>query len=196
MHRASESPFQNRPVQFAQLLLGFLLLDADHDAVRMKEILHRCAFAQEFRIGSHAKLRSGIRRIHREGALELLSRLRRHRTLLDHQLGRARFLGDHARHIVDRREVRFPCFRRGRTHANKNNVRLAHRFTGVRREAQSPLANHALQHFVQMRLVNRNFPGLQRGNSRAIVVGGNHFVPRLGQTTSRHKPYVPAANHR
>src|SRR5579862_4389391 len=46
-----------------------------------------------------------------------------------------------------------------------------------------------------MRLVNRDFPRLQRRDPRAIVVRRDHVMPRFGQATPRHEAHIPASNH-
>ena len=62
------------------------LFHADDDPVRMEKILDGRPFAQKLRIRRHSKLRSRIAGIHIQRALQLLSGLRRHRALLNHQL--------------------------------------------------------------------------------------------------------------
>src|SRR5207247_7609189 len=53
MQRAVESPFQNWPVNLAQLPLRALLVHSDDYAVRMEKITYRGTFTQELRIGCH-----------------------------------------------------------------------------------------------------------------------------------------------
>src|SRR5260370_10184741 len=50
VNRTMKFALEDRPVDFAQIGRGGFAFDTDHDAVGMKEIFNRCAFAQKFRI--------------------------------------------------------------------------------------------------------------------------------------------------
>ena len=188
VHRAAVTPLKNRPVQLAQLLLAFFFLDADHDPVGMEKILYRGSFAQKFRIRGHAKFRPGIRRIHlaapasaarRSAPAPCSSRSPASACVDSFAIIRATLS------IADRSAS--PVSVGGVPTQIKTTSASRTASRGIRREPQSPFAHHAVQHFVQMRLVNRDFPGLQRGDPRAIVVGRDHFVARFGQTAPRHQ---------
>ena len=49
-------PFQDRTVNLPQLLFRSFVFHANHNAVRVKEILYRRAFTQEFRIRDDAEV--------------------------------------------------------------------------------------------------------------------------------------------
>ena len=55
MNGAVKPAFEKRLIDFAQLPLGFGILDTDNDAVRMEEIRDSSAFTEELRVGGHAK---------------------------------------------------------------------------------------------------------------------------------------------
>src|SRR5882724_7188507 len=86
VHRASEAPFQDRAIDFSQSILREVVFHTKYDPVRVKKVLHRSTFTQEFRIGSDMKLNTAIPAIDSERALQLLPRLCWHRALLHHKL--------------------------------------------------------------------------------------------------------------
>ena len=71
-----------RPVQFGQHRARPRVVGADHDAVRMLEVLDGGALAQEFRIGDYLHLRVGT--LLAQDALDLVAGADRHGRLGDH----------------------------------------------------------------------------------------------------------------
>jgi len=70
----------------ADLEGNLLVFHAHYNAVRMKEISHRRAFAKEFGIGSDLELQFRPAGISGHGFLQLHAGQRRHRAFLHHQL--------------------------------------------------------------------------------------------------------------
>src|SRR2546430_14876512 len=60
VHRATETPFENRTVDLAQFRGGGRILDADNNAVGMKKIRNGGGFAKKIRIGGHAGFYVGL----------------------------------------------------------------------------------------------------------------------------------------
>ena len=63
VNRTCKFSLENRPIDFAHLGGGGFVLDSDYDAIRVKEIFDRRAFAQEFRIGNDVESKVAAARI-------------------------------------------------------------------------------------------------------------------------------------
>src|ERR1700722_14120490 len=86
MDRAVKLAFQDRPINFAQLLSRRGVVHAHNNAVWVKEISNRRPLAQKFRIRSNPKLKFAILRVSRQRATELQARSRRHCALFNYEL--------------------------------------------------------------------------------------------------------------
>jgi hypothetical protein len=75
---------QDRLVDFLEQVARALAFHAHHDAVGMRRVLDRRAFAQEFGIRGHVEI-GVFAQVFQHGALEVLARLGRHGALLDQQ---------------------------------------------------------------------------------------------------------------
>src|SRR5438046_10411868 len=131
VHRAAETPFENRTVDLAQFRGGGRRVDADTNAVGMKKIRDSGAFAKKFGIGGDAEFYIAFFGIGGKGAAELEPGARRHSALLDDEFGRFRFRGDLPGNVINRRKVCLAgIFRRG-ANTDGDGVPSADGFTGV-----------------------------------------------------------------
>jgi hypothetical protein len=182
-----EAALENGAVDFAQLLFGLLIFDADDDAIGMKEVADGRALAKEFGVGSHAEARAvRVAPIDAEHAAQLLAGLRRDSAFLDDQLGRAGGRGDLARDIVDGGQIGVARVGGRRADADEDGVGRIDGIGAIRGEAQAAGGAGAFQDAVQARLVDGQAARVQGIDAVAIVIGGNDFVPGFGQAASGH----------
>ena len=132
VHRAAETPFENRTVDLAQFRGGGRILDADNNAVGMKKIRHSGAFAKKFGIGGDAEFYIAFFGIGGKGAAELEPGARRHSALLDDEFGRFRFRGDLPGNVINRRKVCLTGILRRSSDTDEDGIPSADGFTGVR----------------------------------------------------------------
>jgi hypothetical protein len=165
---------------------------ADHDAVRVQEVVHRAALAQELRVADDGHV----------GAAEDLQRggggADRDRRLVDHDAAGwqqvAYLVGDGPH----RREVGRPARAHRRGHAEVDDLGrevvpsagARHRGGGTDDESQ-PSRRHALLDQVgQPRLHDVDPPGAQPLDLRGVDVGAHHVMPEGGQTRPGGEAHV------
>src|SRR5262249_32105960 len=129
-------------------------------------------------------------------SLQLEPGLRGHRTLLDHQLWRTRFGRDHPGDVVDRGEIDFAGLPRRRAHADEDTVARADRFARIAGEREPPSTSSGRHDGVEMRLMDRQPPRLQRGDTLGVTVRARYAVADGGEPPARDQPDVPAPDYR
>ena len=184
-----------RAIEFLHHLARALVLHADHDAVRMLEVLDRGALAQEFRIGHDGDV--GVRIRLADDALDLVAGPDRHRRFRDHdgesvQLGR-----DLARGRVDMAEVRMPVAApRRRSDRDEHRVGIAHRLLQRAFEGE-PACLHVRGHELrQSGLEDRDDAARQRRDLVLVGIDANHLMPEIRKAGAGDEPDIACANHR
>jgi len=134
------------------------ILHANHNAIRAHEIFHGRAFFQEFRIRYHAEINIGTARgqFISQSRAHLIGSSHRHSGFIHHHFEFIHIAADIARRSSDIFQIRRAIFIGRRTHRNKLDQAMRHRFFNVSGKTQTAFGHIALHHFFQTRLVNRN----------------------------------------
>ncbi len=111
------------PEQLGQEPGGALAVRADHDPVRVHEVEHRRAFAQELRVGRDVELDLGGEPL-ADDPLDEPGGADRNGALVDDDLVVADVLRDVDGRLLDVRQVRAPVFGRRGRHADEDELRL------------------------------------------------------------------------
>src|SRR2546429_356415 len=130
VHRAAETFFENRAVDFAELRGGGGILDADNNPVRMEKIRDGGAFAKKFRIGDDPEFHFAIFGIGGKGAAELEAGWPGYGGFFDDEFGRFRFRGALPGHVVDGRKGGLAGILRRGDHTDEQWVCCAGGVTG------------------------------------------------------------------
>src|SRR5579872_1987094 len=101
MHWAAEAALDNGAINPPHLLRERLILDANHNAIGMKEVLNGRTFTKEFRIRNYAETNIAVSRIGGKRPAQFDPSARRHSTLLDYELWRTCFSSNLPRCPVD-----------------------------------------------------------------------------------------------
>ncbi len=194
VHRAAETFFENRAVDFAEFGGGGRILDADNNAIRMEKIGDGGAFAKEFGIGGDAEFHVAVFGIGGQGAAEFEAGARGDGAFFDDELGRFGFSSDLASHVVDGGKIGFAGIFRRSAHADEDGVSGANSFAGV-----SGIGNFSGfvgggENLVEMMLVYRNAAGIELGDALAVDVRANDIVSGLGKASSGDETNVPTTD--
>jgi hypothetical protein len=176
VNRAVECPVQHRLVDFLHLLFSEFAFHAHHDPVRMQEVSHSGSLAEEFRIRRHLERNVRFSAVGRKGALQFLSRSRRHGALFDHELGLLGFGRDHARHMIDGAQVRIAIGQRRSPHANEESISECDRIGRVGAELQTAVLARFGDHVLEPGLVDRHSALFERLNLARVIVGAHDLV--------------------
>ena len=188
--------FEDGPVDLAQGCSAFFILDTDDDAIRMEEILHGGAFAQEFGIGRDLKLDTGCGGIGGKRLLQLEAGERRDGAFFHHKFRAARLECDLPRDVVDGGEIGRAGVLRRRAYADENNLTGANGFTGIGSVDDFLFPCGALKDFVEMFFVNWNFAGFQLVNAILVDVRAENLVAGGRKACSRYQSHVATPDYR
>ena len=194
VHRAAETAFENRSVDFAEFGGGRGILDTDNNPVGMKKIRDGGAFLKEFRIGSDAEFHVAVFGIRGKGAAECEPGARGDGAFFNDEFRRFRFRGDLPSHVVDGREVGLAGIFRWGSHTDEDGIAGADGFAGVGRVGDLSRLPSRCEDLVKVMLVNRNAAGIELGDALPIDVRANYVVSGLGKTSSGDQTYVPATD--
>ena len=179
-----------RPVQFGQHRARPRVVGADHDAVRMLEVLDGGALAQEFRIGDDLHLRVGT--LLAQDALDLVAGADRHGRLGDHDRGARQQRGDLAHRLEHEAQigVTVAAPRRGpdRDH-HRIGLGDADRLAG---EGEPALADIGFHKLGEAGLEDRDLAAIKRRDARRILVDAGDVMTKIGKAgpgnQTRHNP--------
>src|SRR5260370_13390985 len=93
-------------------------------------------------------------------------------------------------------KIRRPVFSWRRSHADKNHLTSANCFAGIRREDNLLLGHGALQHLLEVLLIDGDFPRFQLIDPCLIDIRAEYLVTRCRQASSGHQSNVATPNHR
>ncbi len=195
VHRAAETFFENRAVDFAEFRGGGGILDTDNNAVRMKKIRDGGAFAKKFRIGGDAEFHVAVLGICGKGAAEFESGAGGDGAFFDDEFGRFCFRSDLPGYVVDGGEIGFAGILRRSSHTDEDGVSGADGFTGVGGIGDPSGFVGGRKNLIEMMFVDWDAAGIELGDTLAIDVRTNHVVPRLGETCAGDETHVPTANY-
>jgi hypothetical protein len=192
MHRAFEFLFEDGTVNFVKLPFGNFVVDANHDAIRVKKISDGCAFTQKFRIGGDAETYSAAASVNPEDALQLLSCLRGDGALLDDELVGLGLDGNHLRDVIYRAEIRVASRKRRRSHANEDGVafRSSARVDGKGQTAFLAISFH---HAVEAGLEDGQFAGFECVDFGFVVISAKNVMTEFCQACAGDKADVTCA---
>src|SRR5205085_8420490 len=137
-----------------------LALRANHNAVRMHQIVNRAAFAQKLWIAHNVELCAAtIVTLDRLG--NAFSGFNRNRALVDDHSVVIQDVSNFTRDFLDEAEIDFTIWLRRRRNGDENDLRILDSFARAAAKAQ-PMRRHvAMNDFLKPGFVNRDAAGLQ-----------------------------------
>src|SRR5438067_1370768 len=172
---------------------GVFALRADHDAVGLHQVGHRAAFAQEFRIADDIEL-GPVSVVTLDRFAHLLAGFHRHRAFVHDHAITGQDIGDIARDFLDEAEIYATVRLRRRRHGDENDLRIIHAFPGTGAETQPVRGHIPVDDFLEARLVDRDFPGLERFHFAQVVVDADDVVADVGKTSAGHETDITGTN--
>ncbi len=166
MNGAFEGSFENRPIDFFQLLFGSFIFCTNDHTIWMKEIFNGGALSQKLRIGGHMEFNIALATVDGEGSFQLFAGPRRNRAFFDHQLGRIGMDGNGPGHMIDRAEISVAIGQRGRPNADKNGVALRCGIGGIGTKTEPLRFSSRRNQLFEARLINRQAALFQNLNFR------------------------------
>src|ERR1700722_10456633 len=194
--RAIKFLFEDGPIDFAEGGGALFVLDADDDAVRVKEIGHGGAFAQELGIGCDLEFDAACRGISGKRLLQLDAGQCRNGAFFHHEFGAARFGGDLTGDVVDRGKIGFAGILGRSADADEDDFPGANGFSSVRGVGDLLFPSGPLKDFVEMLLVDRHFTGFQQVNPILVDVRTENIVTCGGEASSSYKSHVATPDYR
>src|SRR5262249_13805901 len=182
-----------RLVGLGQQFAGAFAVGADNDAVRIKEVSHGGAFAQEFRIGDHVK-QVGRRAVQKHDLANPTVGVNRHGALLNYDLVAVNGAGNALGHGLHVRQVSITVLFRRLAYSNENELAAAHRFRQIAGKGQAPFTV-ALQQFRQEPFVDGTCAPVQGIEFAFVVVNQQDVMAQFSETRAGHQPDVARTNH-
>ena len=151
-----ENRRHERLVNFLHQVDRALALRADDDPVRVHQVGHGAAFAQEFRIAHDVEFGAvSVVALDRFG--DFFAGFHRHGALIDDDAIIGQDAGDFARDFFDETEIDAAVGLLRRRHGDEDDLRVVDAFLDAAGEAQALRGNIAMDDFFQARLVDRHF---------------------------------------
>jgi hypothetical protein len=179
------------------LLARFGIVEADHDAVRLHEVVDRGAFLQEFRIADDMErdVHAALLEFASDRALDLLGGADRHGRLVDDHGRFRQALADAACSGQDVGQVGAAVFVRRRADGQEDDVGVVDGIVIVRREQQAAGSGVALDEAVQAGFVDGDDPVLQHRDLARVDVQAQHGIADVGETCARHQSDVTSPDN-
>ena len=169
-----------------------LTVCADDNAVRVEEIGHRRAFAQEFGVGGDIELVSGSA-VQFHDAPNALAGIDGHGAFFHDNpvfVGMGRnCLGNFSRNRFHIGKVSFTVFGRRCTHRDKNGL-AGSGSVFYRTGKPQTVSTMACQKLGKKLFVNRCFAALQHSNLTRVIVYANNFVAQFSKTRCGDQTYI------
>ena len=184
---------EQRPVQFAHDLTRALVIGADHDTIRVLEVLDGRPLAQELRV-RHDDDVAVVPQL-RDGALDLISGPDRHRRFGDDKGLRLEVRRNLARRGEYEREIRKPVAAPGRRpdgdhhHIGRRNGRIE-----LGGEGQPAGFDVAFDEILKPVLEDRNFAALEPGDLGCVLVDTCDDVAEIGKTGAGDETDIAGAD--
>ena len=182
-----------RPVDFGEHGAGARVVGADHDAVRVLEVLDRGAFAQKFRIGDD--LDFGVGPFLTKDVLDLVAGTDRNGGLGDDDSGARKKRRNLAYCIIDEAQIGV-AVAAPRRRADRDEHRL--RFAdagGVNTEFEPALPHIGFDQIGEARFEDRNLAAIKRGDFIGVLVDAGHLVAEIGKAGPGNEPDISGADH-
>ena len=183
-------------VQGLQELARTHVVRADHDAVRLEEVVDRVAFLEELRIGHHVEFNGLAARGQFPGdeLAHLVGRSHRHGGFVHDNLVIPHAGADVPGHLVDVGQVAGTVLTGGSAHGDEDEQRVLHAFGHLGGEAQPTLGDIPLDQFIETRLINVDFAHPQVFDDGGIGVHTADIIAHLGETGGAHQADVTGAH--
>ena len=183
----------HRAIDFAHHLRRPLRTATDDHTIRIEEIGNGRPLPQKFRIGNHLELafRSAVQQ---HGPMHPFVGVYRYGALLHHQLESVDRSGNVAGNAFHVGKIGSACFRRRRSHGDKNDFTGAHCLLRRSGKGQA-LAAVAADNFWKKLLMNRNNAGLQCSNFLEVIVSTDDLMANLRKRCSGHQADVPRSDN-
>ena len=186
---------EERAVQLAHQRPGAVVIGTDDHTVRPLEIVNRCPFAQEFRVGNNGEI--GVRSRLADDPLDLVARPHRHRGLGHHDRIAVHHFGHLLGSRIDIGQVGIAIAAARRCpHGNENRIGRAHGIRDVLSEAQTAFADITLDQKIQTRFIDRDPAGVEHLDLGRILVDTYDLMSEVGETGPRHQSDIARSDHR
>ncbi len=171
----------------------------EHDAARVQEVIERAPGPQELGVGEDADRRGAApfaQPLVQHG-LDPSRRAHRHGAAQRHDGPPGEVLGEAVDDALDGAQVRLTGRARRGAHADEDDIGLCERVRRIGREAQAAVpALERAQLPLQVRLVVRRLPALQRGDLVDVGLEPGDALSEAGQAGGGHETDIAQADHR
>ena len=182
-------------IDFLERGHGSLGTDADHDAVRMHQVLHGKSLAQELGIADHVEFHARFA-VAFDGLGHLVARLDRHRAFIDDDLVAGHRGGDVPRDPLQEAHVHRPVRLGRRGHGDEDHIGLLDALGRARGKREASRGHVLLHQLFETRLVDRDAALLQQLDLRRVIIHTDHLVADLGKASAGDQPDVAGPDDR
>ena len=171
---------------------GALGIGTDDNTIRVHQVAHGTALAQEFRVGDHVDIYL-IRGI---ACYDLGNAVARaygnSRFVYDDAVAQLRRQGicDGVGDFLDVGEVHRAVLMRGRRYGDEDDFGALHGLRQIRAEVQTPGRDIRYDHFLQIRLIDGHFSMAQHVDFLCVIINAHHVVPHLRKACAGREAYI------
>ncbi len=187
-----------RCVELPHDLLGAGVVGAQHDPVRLLEVLHRRAFLEEFGVGHHREFDIGAALLQflADRRFHLVAGAHRHRALVDHHGVARHVLAERARGRQHVGQVGRAVLVRRRADRDHHDVGEMSALGRRGAEIQATLVAIALHHRLQARLVDRDLTAIEPVDLRPVQVDAQDLVTDVRKAGTGDEPDITSSDDR